>query len=272
MYTSAFTFGFPAAAPLITAPPYEWATTTTGPVWASIKRLVVSTSFGSEVNGFCTATTLYPSCCNCVITVCQPEASANAPCTSTMVGLAAVVRAAWTVAACAIKLVGCSASGAAQPTSTASTAIFTASLVTIVPIRTLLEEVDLRERRSILRAMVASVGHPSRIPSQDRVGQAGNLGRVGELPWHRAAQVGIGVDPEVERVCPSRARSVGTRGRPDGCVLRSDVAPVSSARSDAPLFRSRRPGHSRVQLCASACVCETCRSIRRSGTSHRRTP
>src|SRR5258705_673855 len=121
MYTSAFTFGFPAAAPLITAPPYEWATTTTGPVWASIKRFVVSTSFGSEVNGFCTATTLYPSRCNCVITVCQPDASANAPCTSTMVGLDA---AGFPFSVCARSAVGCNASGPEQPVSTASTTAF----------------------------------------------------------------------------------------------------------------------------------------------------
>src|SRR5258705_4643540 len=131
MYTSAFTFGFPAAAPLITAPPYEWATTTTGPVWASIKRFVVSTSFGSELNGFCTATTLYPSRCNSVITVCQPEASANAPCTSTMVGLDV---AEFPFAVCARSTVGCNASGSEQPASTASPASNTAFKAVGAPI------------------------------------------------------------------------------------------------------------------------------------------
>src|SRR4029077_13071839 len=120
MYTSAFTFGFPAAAPLITAPPYECATTTTGPVWASIKRLVVSPSLGSELNGCCTATTLSPSCCNCRITVCHPEASANAPCTSTIVGLTAD----FPFTVCAKSAVGCNASGVEQPTSAASNAVF----------------------------------------------------------------------------------------------------------------------------------------------------
>src|SRR5690349_11928258 len=88
--------------------------------------LVVSTSPATENRAFCTATTSYPSRCNSEITDCQPEASANAPCTSTMVGLAAIVRVACTVAACANNPVGCSAWGAAQPTSTASDAIFTA--------------------------------------------------------------------------------------------------------------------------------------------------
>jgi hypothetical protein len=88
MYTSALTFAFPAAAALITAPPYECPTTTTSPVCASISRRVVSTSPASDASEFCTATTRYPSCCRSEMTACHPEASANAPCTSTTVGLA----------------------------------------------------------------------------------------------------------------------------------------------------------------------------------------
>jgi hypothetical protein len=52
MYTSAFTLGLPAAAPVITAPPYEWPTTTTGPVCASMRRFVVAMSASSDVSVF----------------------------------------------------------------------------------------------------------------------------------------------------------------------------------------------------------------------------
>src|ERR671936_421413 len=97
MYTSAFTFAFPAAAPVITAPPYEWPTTTTGPDCASITRFVVSTSVASDVSGFWTAITVYPWSWRRGMTSCQLEPSANAPCTSTIVGLAAprVVPTGW---------------------------------------------------------------------------------------------------------------------------------------------------------------------------------
>jgi hypothetical protein len=50
------TFGL-FAAPLITAPPYEWATTTVGRCCASISRFVVATSSAYELSGFSTALT-----------------------------------------------------------------------------------------------------------------------------------------------------------------------------------------------------------------------
>ena len=46
--------------------------------------------------------------------------------------------------------------------------------------------------------MVASVGHPSRIPSQDRLGQAGNLGGLGELTCKDDLCGFAGVDPAAE--------------------------------------------------------------------------
>src|SRR5690348_4191189 len=73
----------------MTAPPYEWATTTVGPFWASINRLVVSTSAAYEVSGFSTALTSYPFACRMRMTASQPEAFAKAPCTSTIAGFAA---------------------------------------------------------------------------------------------------------------------------------------------------------------------------------------
>src|ERR1041385_305737 len=58
MKTSALTLGLPAAAAVITAPPYECPTSTTGPGCAATTRFVVSTSVASDVSGFCTAITL----------------------------------------------------------------------------------------------------------------------------------------------------------------------------------------------------------------------
>src|SRR6185436_11641930 len=58
MQTSDFTLLLPAAAWLITAPPYECPTSTTGPGCAATTRFVVSTSVASDVSGFCTAITL----------------------------------------------------------------------------------------------------------------------------------------------------------------------------------------------------------------------
>ena len=46
-----------AAAPVMTAPPYEWPTTTTGPDSASMTRRVLAISPASECSEFCTALT-----------------------------------------------------------------------------------------------------------------------------------------------------------------------------------------------------------------------
>src|SRR5215467_7654575 len=53
MYTSSETLGS-LPAPVITAPPYEWPTSVTGPSCAPITRLVAATSSESVSVGFCT--------------------------------------------------------------------------------------------------------------------------------------------------------------------------------------------------------------------------
>ena len=80
-----FTFGCTPAW-VMTEPPQEWPTSTTGPVWALITRLAKATSSSSEVNGFCTAIAFRPWACSSGMTLFQDEPSAKAPCTSTTVG------------------------------------------------------------------------------------------------------------------------------------------------------------------------------------------
>src|SRR5258707_3249254 len=85
-YTNPTTFSRSADACVITAPPYECPTRTTGP---SIARTYAPTAFASKArlrSGLGDATTSYPDVVSSRITPPNPEASANAPCTSTTVG------------------------------------------------------------------------------------------------------------------------------------------------------------------------------------------
>src|SRR5258705_14015282 len=58
----------------------------TGPFCASMTRFVVATSSASDVRGFCTAITGYPSSSRIGISFAQLLPSANAPWTRTIVG------------------------------------------------------------------------------------------------------------------------------------------------------------------------------------------
>src|ERR687890_785814 len=79
-------FGFPVAALVITAPPYEWPTSTTGPGSVSRKARTYAASPDSDRSGLATAATVYPSLCSGATTLLQLEASAQAPCTRTITG------------------------------------------------------------------------------------------------------------------------------------------------------------------------------------------
>src|SRR5882724_4516994 len=57
----------------------------TGPLCASMARLVNCTSSDKDVSGFCTATTLSPLAWSNGMTEFQDDPSANAPCTRTTV-------------------------------------------------------------------------------------------------------------------------------------------------------------------------------------------
>src|SRR6266436_3782930 len=112
MYTSAATLGsLPAS--VITAPPYECPTRITGPGCASITLFVVATSPASEIVGFWTMATLYPSLRTSWNSPSQPDPSTNPPWTRTIVGRASAVvvppallsrdvRCVWACAACAL--------------------------------------------------------------------------------------------------------------------------------------------------------------------------
>jgi len=80
---------------VITAPPQEWPTRTTSPLWASTTRRTAATSSASDDSGFCTDTTFKPFACSSGVTWFQLDPSANAPCTSTTVVGAAGAARAW---------------------------------------------------------------------------------------------------------------------------------------------------------------------------------
>ena len=67
------------------APAYEWPTKTTGPSIAFTRVAIDSASETSPRSGLGIATTVWPSLFSSRITPPNPDASANAPCTSTMV-------------------------------------------------------------------------------------------------------------------------------------------------------------------------------------------
>src|SRR5215469_1341261 len=68
------------------APAYEWPTKTTGPPIAFTRVAIDSASEDSPRSGFGIATTVWPSLSSSRITPPNPDASANAPCTRTIVG------------------------------------------------------------------------------------------------------------------------------------------------------------------------------------------
>src|SRR5262247_3332134 len=67
------------------APAYEWPTRTTGPSIALTRVAIDCASEDSPRSGFGIATTAWPSLFSSRITPPNPDASANAPCTRTMV-------------------------------------------------------------------------------------------------------------------------------------------------------------------------------------------
>src|SRR6516164_11320409 len=67
------------------APAYEWPTKTTGPSIAFTRVAIDCASEDSPRSGFGIATTVWPSLLSSRITPPNPDASANAPCTRTMV-------------------------------------------------------------------------------------------------------------------------------------------------------------------------------------------
>jgi hypothetical protein len=85
-YTSAFTLGTPAAALVITAPPYECPTSTIGPRTVFRKSATYRASVMRSSTGFAIARTRTPSRCSIRTSPAQLDASAHAPWTSTTVG------------------------------------------------------------------------------------------------------------------------------------------------------------------------------------------
>jgi hypothetical protein len=81
------TFGALGDATLITAPPYEWPTRMTGPGIDFKKAAMLAASAVRLRSGFGGAKTVYPPASNWGITAFQLDASAQAPCTRTIVGL-----------------------------------------------------------------------------------------------------------------------------------------------------------------------------------------
>src|SRR5215468_11699504 len=67
------------------APAYEWPTRTTGPSIAFTRVAIDSASEDSPRSGLGIATTVWPSLFSSRITPPNPDASANAPCTRTIV-------------------------------------------------------------------------------------------------------------------------------------------------------------------------------------------
>src|SRR4051794_40607586 len=88
MYTSAFTLGTPTAALVITAPPYEWPTSTIGPSIVFSTLLRYAASEATPRSGLAGARTSYPRRRKRPTTASQPLASVNAPCSTTIVGRA----------------------------------------------------------------------------------------------------------------------------------------------------------------------------------------
>lgn len=76
---------------VMTAPPYEWPTSTTGPsisrTWAAIRPA----SYAGPCSSLDSATAGMPRLCSSAITPVQDEFSANAPCTRTTVGVLSVI-------------------------------------------------------------------------------------------------------------------------------------------------------------------------------------
>src|SRR6516165_4123911 len=69
----------------MTAPAYEWPTRTTGPSIAATRVAIDSASDTSPLRGLGRATTVRPAVSSSRITPAKLDASANAPCTRTIV-------------------------------------------------------------------------------------------------------------------------------------------------------------------------------------------
>src|SRR5215510_13930501 len=95
MYTSALTFESPVAALVITAPPYEWPTRTIGPDSVSRNVRTYAASPDRDRSGLGIARTTYPSSWSREATLLQLDASAQAPCTRTIVGFGGRCRSCW---------------------------------------------------------------------------------------------------------------------------------------------------------------------------------
>jgi len=75
----------------MTAPPYECPMSTTGPPIAAANAAMAAESNARLRSGLGGASTVCPALCSSRISPPKPEASANAPCTSTAVGVDVVV-------------------------------------------------------------------------------------------------------------------------------------------------------------------------------------
>jgi hypothetical protein len=84
-YTSPATLGCRPIS-VMTTPPHEWPTSSTGPPWRSMARRTAPTSSASDVSGVCTATTFKPCASSKGMTAFQLDASAQAPWTRTTDG------------------------------------------------------------------------------------------------------------------------------------------------------------------------------------------
>src|SRR5919112_6575599 len=75
-----------AGTSLITLPPYECPTRTTGPSTVRTTSATYCASVATDRSGFATAMTTCPAACSGVMIAFQLDDSAKAPCTRTMVG------------------------------------------------------------------------------------------------------------------------------------------------------------------------------------------
>src|SRR5262249_36924261 len=86
MYTSAATRSS-VPAPVITLPPYEWPTRTTGPLTLPIVAFATATSSAVELSPCCDEAHSYPSASRGPISLLKHEPSAQSPWQKTILGL-----------------------------------------------------------------------------------------------------------------------------------------------------------------------------------------
>src|SRR5689334_6591403 len=171
---------------VMTTPPHECPTSTTGPDCASSTRRVAATSSASEVSGFCTETTCRPRACSRGMIESQDEPSAKAPWTRTTVAWAdaadppgiavAPVAAVAAVAVVAVVAVVAMVAAVAAPVPAPSCAVALPSVIAVPAARSVYlkiefmtqpctcsshvdDDVDVAARRLRVRAGLVRIVH-----------------------------------------------------------------------------------------------------------------